>query len=113
MPMKTPLRILLPVCLLIAAPAAVRADDAPPAAAPATDNAPRYALHGTIVGLFPEKGMLLIKHDEVKGLMKAMRMGFRVQPEVFRQVKKGETIDATLVVREDDFYLENIKVEKR
>ncbi len=112
MPMKTPFRIMLLVCLALGAPAAIRADDAPPPPA-ATDTAPRYAFHGVIKGLFPEKGMLLIKHDEVPGLMKGTTMGFRVQPEVFKQVKKGETIDATLVVREDDFYLENVKVVKR
>ena len=111
--MKTPFRMLLLASLAIAAPAAIHADDAPPPAAPAADNAPRYPFHGVIQGLFPEKGMLLIKHNEVKGLMQAMTMGFRVSPEVFQQVKKGETIDATLVVREDDFYLENIKVVKR
>lgn len=111
--MKTPFRMLLLACLVLVAPAASHADDAPAPTAPAADNAPRYPFHGVIKGLFPEKGMLLIKHDEVPGLMKGMTMGFRVQPEVFHQVKKGETIDATLVVREDDFYLENIKIVKR
>lgn len=113
--MMTPLRSILLVSLLLGAGLTLRADDHPaaPPAAPATDNAPRYPLHGTIVGLFPDKGMLLIKHDEVPGLMKAMTIGFRVQPEVFKEVRKGETITATLVVREDDFYLENVKVVKR
>ena len=111
MPMKSPCRILLLACLVLAAPAAIRADDAAPPPA-VTDTAPRYPFHGVIKGLFPEKGMLLIKHDEVTGLMKGTTMGFRVQPEIFKQVKNGQTIDATLVVREDDFYLENIKVVK-
>lgn len=51
------------------------ADTAPAANA---DQAPRYPFRGVILGIFPDKGTLLIKHEDVPGLMKGMKMAFRV-----------------------------------
>jgi Cu/Ag efflux protein CusF len=79
----------------------------PTAAAPA-----RYPFRGVILGVYPDKGTLLIKHEDIPGLMKGMKMAFRVTPEVFKLVKEGDTITATLIVREDDFWLENVQPVK-
>jgi Cu/Ag efflux protein CusF len=88
-----------------AAPAGPAAADT----APAADQAPRYPFRGVILGIFPDKGSLLVKHEDIPGLMKGMKMAFRVtDPAVLSQLKEGETITATLIAREDDFWLENV-----
>jgi len=117
--MSQPRFIPLASLLLLAALATaggIRADDdpaSPPAANPADQPPPRYPLRGVIVEVFPGKGTLLVKHDDVPGVMNAAVMAFRVKGDVFKLVKKGQTITATLIVQEDDFWLTDVKVVKR
>lgn len=114
-----PLRLLIPLALALApaaglaAPVVVNnARAAAPKPAPPAEPA-RYPFRGTITTVFPDKATLLIKHDEIPGLMDAATMAFRVTPEDLRRVKKGQTITATLIVREDDFWLSDLKVASR
>jgi len=103
------LLVLSAVALATTGAIAAPAGQPPADTAPAADQAPRYPFRGVILGIFPEKGTLLIKHEDVPGLMKGMKMAFRVADQsVFAHLKEGETITATLIVREDDFWLENV-----
>ncbi|HWA86745.1 MAG TPA: copper-binding protein [Opitutus sp.] len=112
-------RRISPLALALAAfalglPAGVVAADAPPAPAAAKDSAPRYPLHGVVLGVFPEKTTLLIKNEKITGLLDAGTMAFRVSnPDVFKYAKKGQAISATVIVREDDFWLTDIQLSKR
>jgi hypothetical protein len=108
----------LPLALVLVAlggtlPAALAA----PAASPSTDKAdaaPRYPMHGTLVGVFPEKTTLLIKNDAIPGVLDAGTMAFRVSnTEVFKYAKKGQLITATVIVRDDAFWLTDIQLSKR
>jgi len=109
----------LPIALLFVVlggtlPAGLAAPATPPSAEKANDTAPRYPLHGTIVGVFPEKTTLLIKNDAIPGILDAGTMAFRVSnTEVFKYAKKGQLINATVIVRDDDFYLADIQLSKR
>jgi Cu/Ag efflux protein CusF len=95
----------------LADPASAAPSNSSPAAASSNDDtAKRYPFRGVIIGVYPEKGTLLIKHEDVPGLMKGMTMAFRVDRDVFelKFVKEHQAITATLIAREDDLWLENL-----
>lgn len=86
------LAALVLACL---APVAVVA--AQPDAAPAEKAAPKfYPLTGIVVDVLADKQALLVKHDEIPGVMRAMTMMFRVEAGVLTQVKKGDAIRAQM-----------------
>jgi Cu/Ag efflux protein CusF len=68
-----------------------------------------YPLKGRIVNVLPDESSLLIKHEAIPGFMAAMTMSFRVDPKVLQTAKKGQAITATLRVKNDDFWLEDVK----
>jgi protein SCO1/2 len=84
--------------------------EAGPAAAPvAADTAEqRYPLTGEIVKADPARGVLLVTHEEIKGLMPAMTMEFKVAKGDLQNARPGQRIRAELVRRGDDFFLEKI-----
>jgi len=76
---------------------------------PATSER-RFPIEGRVVAVDPATHTLTLDHHEVVGYMKAMSMGFLVRDAwVFDVVHPGDTVQATLVVGDDD-YLENISV---
>jgi Cu/Ag efflux protein CusF len=68
-----------------------------------------YPLKGQIVDLVSAESSLLIKHEAIPGFMAAMTMSFRVEPKVLQTAKKGQNVTATLRVKNDDFWLEDVK----
>lgn len=98
------LRILL--ALLLAAPVILQAE--PPASeksAPAS-----HPLKGVVVEIRKDRQALLVKHEEIPGVMRAMTMLLKVEPAVLEQVKPGDTITARLSRREDGWWLHDVKV---
>jgi Cu/Ag efflux protein CusF len=77
------------------------------AAAPAIKTHP---LKGVVMALLPEKTALLVKHEEVPGVMRAMTMMFKVEPAVLTQVKRGDAIKALMSRREDGWWLTEVAV---
>lgn len=69
-----------------------------------------HPVKGVVMGLLPEKTALLVKHEEVPGVMRAMTMMFKVDPAVLEQVKKGDAISAHMVRRPDGWWLTAVKV---
>jgi len=69
-----------------------------------------HPLKGVIVQLMPEKTALLVKHEEVPGVMRAMTMMFKVEPAVLAQVKPGDTIKALMSRRADGWWLTEVAV---
>ena len=70
----------------------------------------RFPIEGRVVAVDPAAHTLTLDHHEVAGYMKAMTMPFPVRDAwVFNVVHPGDTVQATLVVADDD-YLENISV---
>ncbi len=109
--MKTFLKLLLALAAGSPAIAATQNLGAAPRPTPvaAAKQEQRFPLKGVITAVYADKGTLLIKHEEIPGLMKAMTMAFRAEDPVFKKVKQGQNITATVIVREDDFWLEDVK----
>ena len=102
---------LLPL-LLFVLPAA-RASDCceAPAPAPVAEAAPAsHPVRGVVMGLLPDKTALLVKHEAVPGVMRAMTMLFKVEPDVLTRVKEGDAIEARMSRREDGWWLTEIKI---
>ncbi|MDP2136468.1 MAG: copper-binding protein [Candidatus Didemnitutus sp.] len=77
--------------LAVLSPALVHAssEQTAPAEKPAVQMHP---LTGVVVDVVVNRQALLVKHDEIPGVMRAMTMMFRVEAEVLETVKKGDAI---------------------
>jgi len=65
-----------------------------------------YTLHGQVLAVAPSHDGATIKHDEIKGLMPAMTMPYKVkEAKLLDNIAPGDLIDATLVVVSNDAYL--------
>lgn len=70
-----------------------------------------YDLAGKIVGVDRSAHQLTIQHEDIPGLMKGMTMPFRVKDAwVFDAAHIGDSVTATLVIRGDSSYLENVVI---
>jgi len=71
-------------------------------------NEKRYDLKGKIVAIEPEKHLVTIAHEEVKGFMPAMTMPFTLRDEeFFNLLAVGDDITATLVVNGAESWIED------
>lgn len=65
-----------------------------------------YPVTGVVVEIGPGKEWVTIDHDDIPGLMKAMRMKFAVgEPEVLEGVAVGDEIICSLKVTADGQYV--------
>lgn len=80
------------------------------AANEATPEPKTHPLKGVVMGLMPEKTALLVKHEEVPGVMRAMTMMFKVEPAVLEKVKQGDPIKARMSRRPDGWWLTEVEV---
>jgi len=69
-----------------------------------------HPVKGVVMGLMPEKTALLVKHEEVPGVMRAMTMLFKVDPAVLEKVKRGDPITALMSRRADGWWLTEVEV---
>jgi Cu/Ag efflux protein CusF len=69
-----------------------------------------HPVKGVVMGVMAEKTALLVKHEEVPDVMRAMTMMFKVDPAVLDQVKKGDAISAHMSRRADGWWLTAVKV---
>jgi Cu/Ag efflux protein CusF len=84
---------------------AVPAETPPPSTAPAG-----HPLRGVIVDVLADKQALLVKHEEIPGVMKAMTMLLKTDAATLASAKKGQTITATLLDKDDGWWLADVKV---
>ena len=78
--------------------------------ATATTSAPAgHPLRGVVVEILADKQALLVKHEEIPGVMKAMTMLLKVDAAVLSSVKKGQAITATLLDKDDGWWLADVK----
>lgn len=69
-----------------------------------------YPLHGQVLSIEADRQQANIKHDEIKGLMMAMTMPYKMKDaHVLDGVKPGDVIDAQLVLVSNDAYLSEVK----
>jgi protein SCO1 len=71
----------------------------------------RYRLTGRVVSLDKQNQSMVVDGDEIPGFMSAMTMSYKVKNgSDLNQVAAGDTLSADIVARNDDYWLENIKV---
>jgi Cu/Ag efflux protein CusF len=68
-----------------------------------------YPLRGVIVDVQPRQSAILVKHEDIPGLMPSMTMLFKVDAATLKAAKKDQPITATVVERDGDYWLENVK----
>jgi protein SCO1/2 len=82
---------------------------APPAEAPASARQ-TYAVTGMVVSLAPLEQQVVVKHEKIPGYMMAMTMPFQVRDtHQLDGLIPGEEITFTMIVTEDDAWIENIE----
>ncbi len=68
-----------------------------------------YQLTGEILSMDAATQVITIRHQEIKGWMDAMTMGFPVKEKAeFEKLKPGQKISADVNVQGDDFWLTKI-----
>jgi Cu/Ag efflux protein CusF len=80
----------------------------PPNPAPSAEKPASYPFKGVIVDVRAEPGALVVKHENIPGVMRAMTMAFRVEPATLASVTKGQTITATLYRKEGELWLRDV-----
>ena len=76
----------------------------------ARQPAKEYQMRGEVTGLDAGGHVATIKHEEIPGFMGAMTMGYPVKdPAEFSKLSVGETITATVYVKDDDMWVGNIQ----
>lgn len=74
----------------------------------------RYELKGTIVSIDKPNKSVTISHEEIKDYMEAMTMPYTLKDEWPLDVMKpGDQIQATLVVTDDSYWLEDVIVVQK
>src|SRR5262245_48043131 len=69
-----------------------------------------YALQGQVQSITPDRQEAIVKHGEIKGLMPAMTMPYRLKDKKeFDALKPGDLIDGTLVIVSNDAFLTDVK----
>jgi len=103
-------KLLFLAALLAFAPVAHSSTGQPAAeTAQPLAEAKRYPLCGVIVEVQINASALLVNREDVAGLMPAMTMLFKVDAATLKAAAKGQRITATLVQREDGFWLDNVR----
>ncbi len=68
-----------------------------------------HALKGVVVDVMADKGSILVRHEEIPGVMKAMTMMFRVDAAALDAVKKGDAIRARMINKNGAWWLSEVK----
>lgn len=98
-------RFLLPVLLVLIASSCAKMPDR-------VGVEKKYPLHGVIMRLDAQAQTATIKHEEIKGWMEPMTMEFPVpSKDEFARLSRGQTIRATVFVRDLDYHIGEITVE--
>jgi Cu/Ag efflux protein CusF len=94
--------------LLATAPAFISAAEP---AAPAEKSAAvkRHPLRGVVTAIVADRSSIMVKHEEIPGVMKAMTMSFKVDPATMNSVKQGDTITGLMSRQNNVWMLEDVK----
>lgn len=102
------LRLL--AALLLCAPLAALAADKPATDTKSADAIKRHPLKGIVTGVLAEKSSLIVKHEEIPGVMRAMTMAFKVDEATLKAAKEGQRITGMMSRQGSAWVLENVKV---
>jgi Cu/Ag efflux protein CusF len=104
-----PTVLLATLAVLVAAPVASAAADKTPDSPKSNEPAKRHPLRGVVMGILPEKSALLVKHEEIPGVMRAMTMMFKVDAATLKNAKEGQAITGSLARESDGWWLRDVK----
>ncbi len=77
-------------------------------------GARRYPLTGKVVSIDKENTAIVVDGDEVKGFMPAMAMAYKMKNAGdLQSLAAGDRISADIVVQNNDYWLEKIKVTQK
>lgn len=74
-----------------------------------TDAVKRHPLRGVVTAVDAERSTLMVKHEEIPGVMRAMTMAFKVDPKALAAVKKGDAVTGLMSRQGKDWVLENVQ----
>jgi Cu/Ag efflux protein CusF len=70
-----------------------------------------YDVKGVVVSVAPEKQTITVDHEDIPGLMKAMKMPFRVDdPKLLEGIREGDRVQGKVKVDGDYTF---VTLEKR
>lgn len=69
----------------------------------------RHPLKGVITGIMAERSSLLVKHEEIPGVMRAMTMLFKVDAATLKNAKEGQAITGLMSRQGNAWVLEDVK----
>lgn len=73
------------------------------------DGVKRHPLRGVVTAVDAERSTLMVKHEEIPGVMRAMTMAFKVDGKTLAAVKKGDAITGLMSRQGKDWVLENVQ----
>jgi hypothetical protein len=73
------------------------------------DKATRHPLKGVVLEVRADRNALVVKHEEIPGVMRAMTMLLKVDEPTLKAAKKNQAINAQLVRKTDGWWLEEVK----
>jgi protein SCO1 len=74
------------------------------------EQARRFELRGQVLSLQLDRNEVTIRHEDIPGFMPAMTMPFRAKDRgILRSLEPGDLVRGTLVVLEEDAYLEGLE----
>lgn len=74
-------------------------------------NADRgYPIKGVVTKVMTDRKLILVKHEEIPGVMRAMTMAFKVEPQVFPSLIEGQELLGRIERRGRDWHLFNVKL---
>lgn len=101
--------LILTLALLLPTVSSLLAADTPPSSAPAAAPVKRHPLRGVITGIMADRSALLVKHEAIPGVMRAMTMMFRVDAATLATAKEGQAITGLMSRQGDAWVLEDVK----
>lgn len=69
----------------------------------------RHPLRGVITRVEVDDSALMVKHEEIPGVMRAMTMRFKVAPEVVKNFKAGDAITGQMSRVNNEWRLDDVK----
>jgi len=88
----------------------VRSDKLPGVPAKPGDQPARHPLKGVVLDIRTDRGALVVKHEEIPGVMRAMTMLLKVDEATLKAAKKDQAVTGLLVRKSDGWWLEEAKL---
>jgi Cu/Ag efflux protein CusF len=111
---KLPAAVALAALLALASgpvSASAASDATPPAAGSAPAKAPaRHPLKGVVLDIRADRSALIVKHEEIPGVMRAMTMLFKVDAATLQSARKGQGITGLMSRQGDVWVLEEVRL---